>query len=166
MCIFIECKKRLKSSTSVLERTWVREQHVHYLKSVDDRMHVLIVLMTIAIISRIHPCSLVFMLGLKRVFCGEESSIEDITITSRITYYFFSKNNNNNNHSTHTNTYTAYGFVECLCTFQLTSYLTPFKTKRRRATYASVGVRRAQGSLAICSISQLWPRLRDSSLKI
>ena len=78
MCIFIKCKERFKSSTSVLERIWAREQHVHYLKSVDDRMHVLIVLMTIAIISRIHPCSLVFMLGLKRVFCGEKTCVENI----------------------------------------------------------------------------------------
>ena len=78
MCIFIKCKERFKSSTSVLERIWAREQHVHYLKSVDDRMHVLIVLMTIAIISRIHPCSLVFMLGLKRVFCGEKTFVENI----------------------------------------------------------------------------------------
>ena len=78
MCIFIECKKRLKSSTSVLERTWVREQHVHYLKSVDDRTNELIVLMTIAIMSRTDPWLLVFMLRLKRVFCGEKTCVENI----------------------------------------------------------------------------------------
>ena len=78
MCSRIECKERLKSSTFVLEQGWVREQHVHYLKSVDDRMYELIVPMTIAVISRTHPCSLVFMLGLKRVFCGEKTFVENI----------------------------------------------------------------------------------------
>lgn len=44
------------------------------------------------------------------------------------------------------------------------TYLLKSKTFKG-VKYACVDVRRAQGSLAICSISQLWPRLRDSSLK-
>ena len=67
--------------------------------------------------------------------------------------------------SLHTHTHTRYTFFECVCTFLFTPHLTLSKMKRRGVTYACVDVRRAQGSLAICSISQLWPRLRDSSLK-